>query len=267
MQIWLTTDNHLVVVHGGDRGEINFGSHAEDETSTRFIFEHTLAENVQYEKEFTLPTLRDVLANTNKNVFIYVEMKVPFCPDLKSRYRWREAAKETFRLLMEFEMKEHCFVQSFDHSILEEFEKICASELYKIRTMYLHNFHDYISLPPLDIILRQGEGLSVSSNHATPELVKACRQHGKILNVWIDCDVTVEDEYLHRRFLELGVHCLITDMPLKASEVRQNFFTDRQKAKSLEVMSVGLTQSTDLSGSETMKSDSLIDAKNEKLTD
>ena len=80
-----------------------------------YIFENTLAENVKYEPEFPLPTLRDVLQHTNKDVFIYVEMKVPFSPDLKTRYRWRDAAKETFRLLMEFEMKEHCFVQSFDH--------------------------------------------------------------------------------------------------------------------------------------------------------
>lgn len=263
-----------MVVHGGDRGEINFGSFAKDtevSEETKFIFEHTLAENIKYEKSFTLPTLREVLTHTNKNVFIYVEMKVPYCPDLKTRYRWREAAKETFKLLMEFEMKEHCFVQSFDHSILEEFEKICASELYKIRTMYLHNFHDYISLPPLSVILRQGDGLSVSSNHVTEELVQTCRQHGKILNVWIDCDVTVEDEYLHSRFLDLGVHCLITDFPLIATRVRHEYFTERQKPKPLDVMSAGLTQSTGqstgMSGSETMKSDSFIDLKSEKVSD
>ena len=107
--------------------------------------------------------------------------------------------------------------------------------------MYLHNFYDYISLPPLEVILRQGDGLSVSSNHVTHELVQACRQHGKILNVWIDCDVTTESEYLHKHFLELGVHCLITDMPLIATEVRQNFFASRQKTKPIEVMSDGLT--------------------------
>lgn len=258
-----------MVVHGGDRGEVNFGAKAREEQTSEFIFEHTLAENVAFEQAFVLPTLRDVLANTSKNVFIYVEMKVPFCSELKSRYRWREAAKETFRLLMEFDMKEHCFVQSFDSSILEEFEKICASELYKIRTLYLHNFHDYLSLPPMDVILRQGDGLSVSSNHVTSELVHVCRTHGKILSVWIDCDATQEDEYLHTRMLELGVHCLITDMPLIATEVRQNFFADRQKPKPMElgVLSVGLTQSTNLSSSENVKSDSLFDAKSDKLVE
>ena len=165
-------------MHGGDRGEINFGSHSTAQMSPldkQFIFEHTLQENVSFESEFVLPTLREVLVNTNKNVFIYVEMKVPFDPELRNRYRWREAARHTFKLLQEFEMKEHCFVQSFDHLIVEEFEKICASELYKIRTLYLHNFYNYLSLPPLEVILKQGEGLSVSSNHVTPELVQACR--------------------------------------------------------------------------------------------
>jgi glycerophosphoryl diester phosphodiesterase len=200
-----------------------------------------LKENIEFETEFVLPTLREVLEHTNKNVFIYIEMKVPFCPELRGKYRWKEAAKEVFKLLMAFEMKEHCFVQSFDHLILEEFEKICTSELYKIRTLYLHNFYDYISLPPLEVILKQGEGISVSSNHVTPELVQACRQHGKILSVWIDCDVTVESTYLHNQMLELGVHCLITDMPRVATEVRQNFFANKIKTQQVDFLSVSLT--------------------------
>ena len=110
---------------------------------------------------------------------------------------------------------------------MEEFETICASELYKVRTVYLHNFYHYISLPPLEVCLRQGDGLSVSAGHVTEELVAACRQHGKVLNVWVDTDVTVEDASLHIRLLQLGVSSVISDMPLVATEVRQTYFADK----------------------------------------
>jgi glycerophosphoryl diester phosphodiesterase len=41
VQIWLTKDEHLIVVHGGDSGEINF-SHNSSSQTKGFIFEHTL---------------------------------------------------------------------------------------------------------------------------------------------------------------------------------------------------------------------------------
>jgi glycerophosphoryl diester phosphodiesterase len=146
-----------------------------EQVGSGYIFEHTLLENRMLEEEFKLPTLREVLLATNKNVFLFIELKVPYDPVVKTQYRWKESAREVLKLLMELEMKEHCFVQSFDHQILEEFETISASELYKIRTVYLHNFYHYLSCPPLEIILRQGDGASVSSGHVTPELVTACR--------------------------------------------------------------------------------------------
>lgn len=107
------------------------------------------------------------------------------------------AAKYAFNLLMEFDMKEHCFVQSFDHQFLKEFEQICSSELYKIRTVYLHNFYNYIPLPSTEDILSQGDGISCSLLHVTKELVNFCRMHGKLLSVWIDSDVSVEDSRVH----------------------------------------------------------------------
>lgn len=202
-QVWLTSDNHLVVVHGGYSGEINHGdTEPSDEVQNEYIFENTLEENIKLESAFTLPTLRQVIEATNKNVFIFIEMKVPWDLAIKEQYRWKVAAKETFKLLMEFDMKEHCLVQSFDSQILEEFEQICSSELYKVRTVYLHNFYNYIPLPPTEVILSQGDGISCSLLHVNKELVDACRLHGKILSVWIDSDVSVENTSVHQHLLD-----------------------------------------------------------------
>ena len=71
----------------------------------------------------------------------------------------------------------------------------------------------------------------------------ACRQHGKILNVWIDTDITKEDAYLHLRLLELGVHSVISDMPLIALEVRKNFFADKLASKLTHLEDLSIAQS------------------------
>lgn len=56
--MWLTKDEELIVVHGGDSGEINF-SHCSDTQiqSKNYIFDCTLNENREFEKSFILPTL------------------------------------------------------------------------------------------------------------------------------------------------------------------------------------------------------------------
>jgi len=48
LQVWLTLDNELIVVHGGDSGEINFSS-SKGITDKHYIFECTLAENRAFE--------------------------------------------------------------------------------------------------------------------------------------------------------------------------------------------------------------------------
>jgi len=83
-QVWLTSDNEIVVVHGGYSGEINFRAEAHEQIGSGYVFEHTLLENRMLETQFRLPTLREVLFAANKNVFTFIEMKVPYDPVVKT---------------------------------------------------------------------------------------------------------------------------------------------------------------------------------------
>ena len=49
---------------------------------------------------------------------------------------------------------------------------------------------------------------------------------------------------MHLRLLELGVHSVISDMPLIALEVRQNFFVDKLESKLIHLEDLSIAQST-----------------------
>ena len=61
LDVWLTKDKQLLVVHGGDSGEINFGSHSDEAAMAsikeRYVFEMTLEDNRKIEPGFVMPTL------------------------------------------------------------------------------------------------------------------------------------------------------------------------------------------------------------------
>lgn len=81
------------MVHGGDSGEINFGLQKQIQTSERYIFNCTLAENRALEPSFQLPTLNEVIKLLNRKVFINIELKVPYSEEDRKEYDWRKAVK------------------------------------------------------------------------------------------------------------------------------------------------------------------------------
>ncbi len=90
--MWLTKDEQLIVVHGGDSGEINFSHCYDHQTySKKYIFECTLSENRELEPAFILPTLKDVIDLINKQIFINIEMKVPYDEHARSRYNYHKS--------------------------------------------------------------------------------------------------------------------------------------------------------------------------------
>lgn len=82
-------------------------------------------------------------------------------------------------------------------------EEISAAEVYKIRTVYLHNFYNHVEVSPLQEVIQQGDGINISYEHLTEELVQACHSHGKLVCVWIDTDVTKESQETYRRLIDL----------------------------------------------------------------
>ena len=60
----------------------------------------------------------------NRRVFANIELKVPYNPEIKAKYRWQEAVNQLHALIQEKQMAEYCMVQSFDHESLTLFEQV-----------------------------------------------------------------------------------------------------------------------------------------------
>jgi glycerophosphoryl diester phosphodiesterase len=160
IQVWLTLDDELIVVHGGDSGEINLHDQS-TKLDKNYIFECTLEENRVFEKKFQLPSLQQVIELLDKQVFMNIEMKVPYLEDQRRKYDWHKAVRKLHSVIQEYELKDYCFVSSFFHPALREIELVSHSEFYKVRTIYLQNFYNQIGLPPLDELLTMGDGVNI----------------------------------------------------------------------------------------------------------
>lgn len=218
LDVWLTCDKQLLVLHGGDSGEV----HLEDQAELAYVFELTLAENRAAEPAFVLPTLAEVIAATDKRTFINIEMKTPWNEEVRARYNQTEAAEALHQLLRANDMGDHCFVSSFNAGgeMLPAIEKLNAETGYHVRTVYLYNFYPECKLPPLEELVQSGDGINISYEELSEEVVAFCHANNKVVMVWIDTSVTTETVELYRRLIDLGVDAFCSDWPLQVTQLR-----------------------------------------------
>ena len=172
-QVWLTKDGELLVVHGGDSGEVNFGDTNTDLTQKSYIFDLTLEQNRKLETEFVLPTLREVFQLLQRKVCINIEVKVPYDASVRAKYDWLRAIQALNSLINSFALNQHSFVSSFNWDALREMERISsATDPHPIRTIYLTNFYNHIGLPSEDEMLKMGDGLNIQFEHVTSKVVE-----------------------------------------------------------------------------------------------
>ena len=123
---------------------------------------------------------------------------------------------------MEYDFGQYCFISSFNHGnkMLESIHSLNKYTDYHVRTIYLHNFYPEDSLPPLEELAQLGDGINISYEALTEEVVNACHTNNKLVCVWIDASVTKETVDLYQRLIELGVDSFCSDFPLEVTKLR-----------------------------------------------
>ena len=103
-----------------------------------------------------------------------------------------------YDLLMKYNMHGKFLFSSFSYDQLREVELVrekYTSVHPKFDVIYLYNYENE-PLPTPEEYTSRGDGINVSANHLTAEVVHICREKGLKIGVWIRTkDFTENDEF------------------------------------------------------------------------
>lgn len=120
-------------------------------------------------------------------MFLNIELKAPKTKEILKNYNIEKAAQTVYDLLIKYDMHGKFQFSSFSFEQLGELQKIREKneKIYeRFDIIYLYNYHNK-ALPSPDEYLAIGDGINISANHITQEVVDHCKRKGKKVGVWI----------------------------------------------------------------------------------
>ncbi len=199
LDVWLTKDKQIVVIHGKDDGDISATTDGHGK-----VTELTLAELHKFDagKGEKTPLLKDVLELCRDKAFVNIEIK----PNQSS-----EVVKEVLQMVEKLGMYTGCCISSFEHSFLDLARSIAKD---KIELGYLYEADKYMKLPGLDYITSHGNTANMCFVDVTPELAKAVHEKGMGLMAWITSEIPKEEEW-YQKMVDADVDVLCVNYPDK----------------------------------------------------
>jgi glycerophosphoryl diester phosphodiesterase len=199
LDVQQTADDQLVVVHDDalDRTTNGKGN----------VWEMTLAELQQYDAgswfdaRFAgekLPALEEVIALVRGKISLNIEAKI--------HGHERHVALLIVEILRRERFDDECVVTSFDHKIVDEI-KTLAPEL---QVGYIFGWREFSTR----VFSGKVELLSAHYSLVDATFLQRAHAAGKRVHVW-----TVNDQWLMRRLIEMGVDGIITNYPDRLREV------------------------------------------------
>jgi glycerophosphoryl diester phosphodiesterase len=69
-----------------------------------------------------------------------------------------------------------------------------------------------------------GDGINISANHITEEVVEKCHRKGMRIGVWVRAKDYQENEEFYEQMFQIGTDFICADQPLKAMASREKYF-------------------------------------------
>jgi glycerophosphoryl diester phosphodiesterase len=201
LDVQQTADDRLVVMHDSELDRTTNGKGS--------VWEMTLAELQQHDAgswfnpRFAgekLPALEEVIALVRGKMQLNIEAKI--------HGHERNVAARILETLKRERFEDECVVTSFDHQIVDEI-KALAPEL---QVGYIFGWREFST----EVFDGKVELLSAHYSLVDTAFLERARAAGKKVHVW-----TVNDQWLMRRMIEMGVDGIITNYPDRLREVRE----------------------------------------------
>jgi glycerophosphoryl diester phosphodiesterase len=160
-------------------------------------------------------------------LYINIEVKTPYSKEIKTRYDYKNTISMIYELIRKYEIGAQCCVSSFDPDLLEELDSLRKLHQVNVEIIYLYNFYDHMCLPDPSIYAVKGDGINISSNHLTAEVIRNCHNNGKKVGVWIDASLFKESTDFYIKMMDMGVDFFCTDYPLNAMETKAQWLQEK----------------------------------------
>ena len=198
LDIQLTKDNEIVVVHDEELSRVSDGS--------GWVKDHTLAELRSMNFSKTHPEFKDEKIPTLEEVYELVKPTgMTVNVELKTGIFWYRGIEQiVLELTKKMGMEERVIYSSFNHYTLRHMKEMDPS----IQTGLLYS-DDWIGVAPYAAGVVHVDALHPALYHLQEEgYVETARKNGLETHVW-----TVDEPEHIRMCLDLGVEAIITDKP------------------------------------------------------
>eukprot|EP00347_Sterkiella_histriomuscorum_P003717 403363216 len=230
LDVWHSKDGVIVVCHGGDDGNLKDYGLPEE-----FIYEWDFdrLQTLDAGEGAKIPKLEEVFKTFDGKVFVNVEVKGPRTAELKPKYDCDLVISGVLELVDKYDMHGKYLFSSFNYDVLAAAER--ARERRRdthprFDVIYLYNYENE-PLPSADEYTSRGDGINISANHITDEVVANIKSKGMKLGVWIRAKDFTETEEFYENMFKFRVDFICADYPLKAMEARSRYLQSIERVQ------------------------------------
>ena len=206
LDIWLTSDNIPVVIHGGNNGDVSLTTNGHGSVKKYTFSElrelHTLIGNEK------IPSLEEVLNLCKDKIFINIEIKDD---------RYDLVFDTAIKLIEKYDMNEQIQFSSFHHKYYDKVQEYNKNHDKKIEFGFIYNDKskkfDY----------KSNSTINIHHKKVNENVVNKAHSLGIGVMTWFYMGFQ-EDTREYERLINLGVDIICSNDPLLAKKFRDNYY-------------------------------------------
>ena len=205
LDIWLTSDNIPVVIHGGNDGDVSLTTNGtgsvKNYTFNQLRQLHTLIGNEK------IPSLEEVFKLCKNKIFINIEIK---------DNRYDLVFDILIKLIEQYDIYEQIQISSFHHKYYDKVQEYNEKHQNKLEFGFIYNKNP-------KLVFKSNSTINIHHTTANEEIVKKAHSLGIGVMTWFSMG-SLEDTEEYERLINLGVDIICSNDSLFAKKFRDHYF-------------------------------------------
>jgi len=207
--VWLTKDNVLVLIHGGDNGNLDgyydHPGYVTDLTWDELSTYRTIEDNLK------MPRLIDAMELTKNKIFMNLEIKDPRV-DLVFPY--------IVELIEKYDFFDQIALSSFHHEYYPKIEEYNINHEKKLVFGFLYHENEQ----SIYDFTKKGHTLNIYWADVTKEVCDKAHKNGMAIQSWFKL-ADVETTEIYKQLIKNGADVICCNSPLLAKKYRDSYYS------------------------------------------